>query len=111
MSEVTFTPEIFEQKDKVLEECLKLQALIDEEMLNTTFIWCSDECEVNIIPDVFRKQKRTREEKVAEEDEEDVEVKPKHNVIFKVDGSQSFHRLYLGPKSTQKCRGDKSLNL
>jgi hypothetical protein len=61
-------------------------------MLDTTFIWCSDELDINIIPDVFRKEKRIREENVAEDDgeeDEDVEVKPKQNVIFKVDGSQS----------------------
>jgi hypothetical protein len=36
MSEVIFTPEIFEQKELVRKECLKLQALIDDKMLDTT---------------------------------------------------------------------------
>jgi hypothetical protein len=45
---------------------------------------------INIIPDLFRKQKRIREENVPEEeDEDDVEVKPKQKVLFKMDGSQS----------------------
>jgi hypothetical protein len=92
MSEVTFPPEIFEQKNKVQEECRKLQALLDDKVLDTTFILCSDELDINIIPDVFRKEKSIREENVAEDDEEedeDFEIKPKQNVIFKVDGSQS----------------------
>jgi hypothetical protein len=80
---------------------------------DTSFIWSPDEDNAIMFSGLFKKEKRTREENIAEddEDEDDVEVKPKQNVIFKVGGSQSLHRLYLGPKSTQKCRDHKLLNL
>jgi hypothetical protein len=102
MSEISITPKIIKQTELVRKECLKLQELLDDEMLDKTFIWYADELEVNIIPDMFRKNKRTREENVPnednEDDEDDVEVKPNHKVMFKVDGSQSLHRLYLSHK-------------
>jgi hypothetical protein len=87
VSELNFTTGIIEQTDKVLKECRKLQILLDNKVPDTVFIWCFDEFEVNTILYVFRKEKRTGEENVAEDDDEnkDVEVKPKHNVIFKVD--------------------------
>jgi hypothetical protein len=87
MAEISITPEIIEQTELLLKECMRLQELIDVEILDKTFIWYPNELEVNTILDIFRKEKRTREENVAEFDDEnkDVEVKPKHNVIFKVD--------------------------
>jgi hypothetical protein len=42
-----------------------------------------------MVAEIFRIQKRTREEGDVEEEEEDVEEKPKHNVIFNVEGSES----------------------
>jgi hypothetical protein len=38
MSEGTFTPEIFEQSKKVEKECQKLQALLDDNIPETTFM-------------------------------------------------------------------------
>jgi hypothetical protein len=38
MSEVTFTLEIFEQSKKDEEECHKYQALLDDKILETSFI-------------------------------------------------------------------------
>jgi hypothetical protein len=90
MSEIKFTAEIFEQIDLVQEECRTLQALLDDNVPDTTFIWCPDEDKVNIIPDLFRKEKRTREPIVInddndEDDDDEVEVKRKHSSVFKRD--------------------------
>jgi hypothetical protein len=50
-----------EQREKVEDECKKLQALIDLETSKTSFIWQCDSNSVNIIPDIFRKSKRIGE--------------------------------------------------
>jgi hypothetical protein len=48
-----------------------------------------------MLPDTFKKEKRTRDENVPnedddeEDDDDDIEVKHKQKVIFKVEGSQS----------------------
>jgi hypothetical protein len=49
---------LLEQREKVQEECVKLQVLIDEEMGNTTFMWYPDANYINITEDSFRKEKR-----------------------------------------------------
>jgi hypothetical protein len=90
MAEIKFTPEIFEQTDLVQEECRKLQALLDGNVPDTTFIWCLDEDKVSMIPDLFRKEKRIREPIVIidDNDEDDVEVKLKHSSAFKRDDDE-----------------------
>jgi hypothetical protein len=50
MAEIKFTPEIFEQTDLVQTECNKLQALLDDNLPDTTFVWCAEEDKVNMIP-------------------------------------------------------------
>jgi hypothetical protein len=45
----------------VEEECMKLQALIDGEIPDTSFMWCADSNTLNITDDSFRKSKRIRE--------------------------------------------------
>jgi uncharacterized protein YaaQ len=71
----------------------KLQALLDDKVPNTTFICSLDENKVIMLPDLFKKEKRTREQNVTNDDDEkddddDIEVKPKHSVLFKVDESE-----------------------
>jgi hypothetical protein len=97
MSEEILSLNVIKQVYKVAKECIKLQGLIDEEMEDIVFMWCADKNYVNIITNIFRKQKRTREKNVEEEEEEEeeIEVKLKFNVIFKVDGSQCLYRLFL----------------
>jgi hypothetical protein len=108
MSEIKFTPKIFEQTDLVQEECRKLQALLNDKVPDTSFIWALDDM-VIMLSDLFRKRKRTRKKNVAEEGEEDVEVKPKHNVIFKVDGSQTPQSFLPESLIDSKVQGSQTL--
>jgi hypothetical protein len=91
MSGSNFTPEIFEQKEITEKECQKLQALLDEQMPNTSFIFAPEDDEIIILDNsVYEKFKRPREEIVINDDDEDddedePEVKPKHDVLFKKD--------------------------
>jgi hypothetical protein len=55
MAELNFTPEIFEQTNKVQEECRKLQALLDDKVPDISFIWILDEEIVIMLPDLFKK--------------------------------------------------------
>jgi helix-turn-helix protein len=80
MCELYFTKEIYEQKNKVQEECRKLQVLLDKNIPKTSFIWTPDDDEVIMLPDLFKKEKRIREQN--EDDEDEVEVKPKHSVLM-----------------------------
>jgi hypothetical protein len=57
MSEINFTPEIFEQEEKTENECQKLQALLDEEMPNTSFIFALVDNEVIILSNTMYYEK------------------------------------------------------
>jgi hypothetical protein len=71
MSEVKFTPEIFKQTDLVQAECRKLQELLDDKVRDTTFRYCAEEDKVIMLPDLFKREKRTREIVINEDDDED----------------------------------------
>jgi hypothetical protein len=93
MAEGTFTQEIFEQSKKLEKECQKLQALLDEQMPNTSFIFAREDDKIIILSNsVYEKFKRPREEIVIHEDDDEdddnedddePEVKPKHSSVFK----------------------------
>jgi hypothetical protein len=101
MSDSNFTPEIFEQKEVAERECQKLQALLDEQMPNCSFIFAPEDDELIILSNsVYDKFKRPREEIVIHEDDNDddneddndddneddddvPEVKPKQSSSFK----------------------------
>jgi hypothetical protein len=57
MAEGTFTPEIFEQSKKVEEDCQKLQALLDDNIQNSTFMLVTEDDELIL----FKNEKRKRE--------------------------------------------------
>jgi hypothetical protein len=57
-----FSLELLEQKEIVQEEYIKLQALVDVQLEDSTFIWHPESNYVDITADIFRKEKRTREE-------------------------------------------------
>jgi hypothetical protein len=77
-----FSLELLEQRKKVEKEWEKVQALVDNEIEDTTFIWCPDSNHLLITDDIFWKEKRIREEDV--EDEENIPL------ILEVEDSQSF---------------------
>jgi hypothetical protein len=58
--EMVFSEVLLNQKEKVEQECLKLQILINTEVSETSFIYQPDSSRINIINDIFRKSKRTR---------------------------------------------------
>jgi hypothetical protein len=53
--EIVFSSVLLEQKEKVEQECAKLQALIDIEASEASFMWNPDSGHVNIIDDIFHK--------------------------------------------------------
>jgi hypothetical protein len=61
-----------------------LQALIDNEIPNTSFIWNPDGNYVKIIDDIFRKSKRIRKL-----DPKDIIGKDRINIRFQIDDSES----------------------
>jgi hypothetical protein len=73
--------EIFTQRERVEEELKKLQALVDNEVKDTTFTWYSDAQEALFTKDIFSKQKRVREEDVISEESQ--------KVVLEVDGLQT----------------------
>jgi hypothetical protein len=94
MSDSNFTPEIFEQKEIAERECQKLQALLDEQMTNMSFIFAVENDEIVILSNsLYDKFKRPGEEIVIIEDDNDKdddnddddepEVKPKQSSVFK----------------------------
>jgi hypothetical protein len=97
----------WEQREKVQKEFIKLQVLVDAELEDSTFIWNPESKFVQITFDIFRKEKKTREK----DEEEDIKEEPKHSIVFKVEGSQSFHCLYLVQNSPRSVGGRKPLNL
>jgi hypothetical protein len=78
------------QRVKVEQECIKLQALIDDEIPDTSFVLHPDCNCVNIIDGIFRKSKRIREL-----DPEDVVGKDCINIRFEVDDSEVLIFLLL----------------
>jgi hypothetical protein len=56
---------------------------------DSTFIWHSEWNFVHVRYNIFRKDKRIREED-EEEEEEYIKEEPKHTVYFKVEGSESL---------------------
>jgi hypothetical protein len=72
MSESHFTPEIFEQKDVAEKECQKLQALLDQQMPNHSFVFAPEDNEIIIINLLYHeKLKRQRKQIVIHEDDDD----------------------------------------
>jgi hypothetical protein len=86
--ELSFTTELVNQGIKAERECHKLQALLDDKFLRTTFKWCPDKDEIVIF-------KRKRERKIIQDDndeddeDDEPEVKPKHSVRFKKEDNDS----------------------
>jgi hypothetical protein len=62
-----YSLELLEQLNKVEEECVKLQALVDDELEDINFMWCPDSQFVMFTSDVFLKQKRQKVEDVGGE--------------------------------------------
>jgi hypothetical protein len=81
-----FSLQLLEQRENVEQECIKLQGLVDEELEDSTFMWCPDSNYVHITQDIFRKSKRMREI-----NPEDVIGKVCTNIRFEVKGSESPH--------------------
>jgi hypothetical protein len=53
-----FRLELLVQRNKVEEECKKLQALEDNELENTNFVWCPDSEYTMFTENFLHKQKR-----------------------------------------------------
>jgi hypothetical protein len=86
MSLNMFSPELLAQREKVRKECRILQALVDTELEGRTFIQHPESNFIHVSFDIFRKEKRVREE---DAEEENIKEEPKHTVVFKVEGLQS----------------------
>jgi hypothetical protein len=69
--EMVFSSVLLEQKEKVEQECAKLQTLINIEASETSFIWLPDSGYVNIIDNIFHKAKRIREDDDDDDDDDD----------------------------------------
>jgi hypothetical protein len=83
--EQIFSSELLEQRSKVQEEYIKLQALIDNQIWDRSFKWCWDaNCVNNITDDIFTKSKRIREM-----DPEDIVGKDSVEIRFQMDNSES----------------------
>jgi hypothetical protein len=93
-----FSSELLAQREKFRKECKMLQALVDAELEESTFIWYPQSNYVHVTYEIFRKEKRIREEDAEEEEyvEEDAKEEPKHTVLFKVEGSQFPPSFVLG---------------
>jgi hypothetical protein len=72
-----FSLELLEQKKTVEEEYTKLQSFIDDELEDTTFIYCPDSQYVLFISDIFGKQKRQMEKDVTTEQNQEVILEAK----------------------------------
>jgi hypothetical protein len=94
MSDEHFTPEIFEQKEVAEKECQKLQALLNKQMPDHSFIFAPEDNEIIILDNLYLdKIKRPREIVIHEDDNDDddddnedddvPEVKPKQSSVFK----------------------------
>jgi hypothetical protein len=73
-----------EERNKVEREWIKLQALVDDEIPDTSFLWCADSNTLNITNDIFWKSKRIREL-----DPEDIVGKDSINIRFEIDESEN----------------------
>jgi RNA recognition motif-containing protein len=74
-----------EQREKIERKCRKLQVLFDNEIPETSFMWCSDINNLSITEDIFRKTKRLREVEVEDYyDENCIEIN------FDIEGSESL---------------------
>jgi hypothetical protein len=96
--EMVFSSVLLKQKQKVEKECAKLQALIDIESSNASFMCNPDGDGVNIIDNIFRKSKRIRED---EDDDYDDDVPENDNVPA---NSHMPKRIYL-----KKIGGKRSI--
>jgi hypothetical protein len=63
-----FSIELLKQRLKVQKDCEKLQALVDNEMEDSTYRLCSNSNYVHITDNILRKSKRIREEDIADKD-------------------------------------------
>jgi hypothetical protein len=54
-----FSWELLEQREKVQEELIKLQALVCKEVEDTSFLWCRDSIHIYIRDDIFPSQKES----------------------------------------------------
>jgi hypothetical protein len=64
-------------------------------------MWHPESNFINITSDIFRKEKRAREE--------DLEDDKIQKLFLKWRGQKTLHRLYLDHKTAQKCRSNKPL--
>jgi hypothetical protein len=56
--------EVLVQRKKVEDKCKKLQALVDNKLEDTTYMWCRDYEYMLFTGDIFWKKKKQREEDV-----------------------------------------------
>jgi hypothetical protein len=68
--ETVFSSVLLKQKEKVERECIKLQALINIEALEASFMWLPDSNCVNIIDNIFHKTRRIREDDDDDDDDD-----------------------------------------
>jgi hypothetical protein len=71
--EIMFSSVLLNQRKKVEKECKKLQALIDREVSESTFMWLPNSNHVNIVDDIFKKSKRIREPEPEDDDSSESE--------------------------------------
>jgi hypothetical protein len=109
MSLNMFSSELTEQREVVRKECMKFQVIVNKELKDNTFIWHAESNYVHVTFDFFR-TKKPREDYV-EEDDDDVEVKPKHSILFKVDRSQNSPSFIPESQTDSEVQDHKPLNL
>jgi hypothetical protein len=82
MSEELLTTQLVNQGMKAEREFQKLQALLNNEIPNSSFKWCPEKDEILL----FKKKRERhviRDDNDEDDEDDEREVKPKHNVLFK----------------------------
>jgi hypothetical protein len=87
MSEASFTTELINQGMKAERECQKLQALLNQQMPDHSFIFAPEDDEIIILDNLYHEKLKRQREEIVEDDNEDdddaPEVKSKQNSVFK----------------------------
>jgi hypothetical protein len=123
--EIIFSGDLIEQKEKVEQESILLQSLIDSEIPDTSFMWCSDSNKIIITDDVFRKTRRIREVDDDDDDDDDddhyIRLKfdlhasgssktslPKKTTVFEIDGTESESESSVPDNVIYEIKGNES---
>jgi hypothetical protein len=85
-----------------------LQALVDAELEDSTFIWHPEINFVHVTLDIFRKEKKSGEK---DAEEENLKEEHDHSVVFKVEGSQCPPSFVPGSQIDPEVQGSQMFHI